>query len=76
MDINSGLLVAKPAAKTIFTALSRTHMSLGPIRAIGGKRRFSVGLSGVHPDSGLCGLISARRLGGFGKLRWGKGMCL
>lgn len=66
--MNSGLLVAKPAANTIFVALSRTHISLRPIRAMGGKRRFSVGSSGVHPDSGLCGLMSARRLGGFGKL--------
>lgn len=66
--MNSGLLVANPAANTRFIALSRTHISLGPIRAMGGNRRFSVGSIGVHPDSGLCGLIDMRRLGGFGNL--------
>lgn len=70
LGMNSGLLMAKPAAKTLFTALRRTHISLRPMRGMGGKRHFSVGLSGVHPDSGLCGLISISRLGGFGNKLW------
>lgn len=68
--MKSGLLVAKPAAKTMFLALSRTHISLGPISIMEGNRRMSFGMpSGMHPDSGLCGLISPRSLGGG----WGEG---
>lgn len=70
VGINSGLLVANPAANTVCIALSRTHMSLGPISIIGGNIRISFGISShVHPDSHLCHVIPTRRLG-TGQGRW------
>ncbi len=65
VDMNSGLLVANPAAKTLCVSLSRIHCSLRPISAMQGKVHISFGIPrGVHPGSGLCGVM------GGGRGRW------